>query len=196
MSNYVYVNYNVVTGKVNLLVVSDTRKKAIDEFALWCTHKTISRDQEEKLALNWIRNYVKKDVTPSYQWVNLFGKYGTKMVLETIYQTRLIQGTVIHGAKCHWYDYKHDRFFDVIARSWSSPGTIGNKFLGVAYSYLPLRKKVELICVAYHDYDARTKLGVLKPRSEAQQAVLDVMADHGVTFRSIRDYLKMLNYKI
>lgn len=192
--SYVYCIYDPTDGRVFLRVVSAERKRAIDRFAQWCLVPFTEREQEKRMGLQWCRQNVDKSLPDSCQWAVVMGKNGMRMVIETLYDTRLIKGSFIGGERCHWYDVKHAKHYEVVSRSWTAPGTAGQKYMGVAYELLSMEKDVYIVCIAYQDYEARKKLKLYTPFNQAQQKILDVMKTHGVRFVSIRDYLRKLNY--
>lgn len=179
---------------VELRPVSQSRKLAIDEFAHWCFTPFESKEKEKEYGLRWVKGYIDKRMLDSCQWAVFMGKYGTKFVLETLYNSRLVKGTYIQGQKACWYDIKYDRHFDVMVRSWTTPGSVGQKGLGVAYELLQMGKPVEIINVAFQDQDALQRLNLYRSKYTGQQRVLDVFVCEGIKFVSIRSYLAKLGY--
>lgn len=199
---YIYCILQVVETPTNVhvsaecRVVSSTRKKAIDEFAHWCFTPFTSKEKEKEYGLRWVKQYVDKKMLDSCQWAVFMGKYGTKFILETIYNIRLSKGHFIAGQKACWYDLKHDRHFDVMVRSWTAPGSVGQKGLGVAYELLQMGKDVEIINIAYQDKDAQNRLNLYHSIYPSQQRVLNVFVSEGLRFVSIRTYLSKLGYNV
>jgi hypothetical protein len=95
-----------------------------------------------------------------------------------------------------------DYVYEVKGRSWSTPGTAGEKILGVPLKYGELprlyHKPLQIILVGYQEYEAREKFafGDLLDKNNQTKELRDSLAfykEHEIEYVAFTDILKAIN---
>lgn len=99
-------------------------------------------------------------------------------------------------------DLECDEFvYEVKGRSWCTPGTAGEKILGVPLKYGELprlyRKPLQIVLVGYQEYEAREKFafGDLLDKNNQTQELSDSLAfykEHNIEYVAFTDILKKI----
>lgn len=96
-----------------------------------------------------------------------------------------------------------DFVYEVKGRSWSTPGTAGEKILGVPLKYGELprlyQKPLRIILVGYQEYEAREKFafGDLLDASEQTTELTEALKyhkEHNIEYIGFTDILKEIGY--
>ncbi len=96
-----------------------------------------------------------------------------------------------------------DYVYEVKGRSWSTPGTAGEKILGVPLKYGELprlyKKPLQIILVAYQEYEAREKFafGDLLDKNNQTPELKESLAfykEHEIEYVAFTDILKKIGF--
>lgn len=96
-----------------------------------------------------------------------------------------------------------DYVYEVKGRSWSTPGTAGEKILGVPLKYGELprlyKKPLQIILVGYQEYEAREKFafGDLLDKDNQTQELQESLAfykEHNIEYVAFTDILKRIGF--
>lgn len=96
-----------------------------------------------------------------------------------------------------------DYVYEVKGRSWSTPGTAGEKILGVPLKYGELprlyKKPLQIILVGYQEYEARKKFafGDLLDKNDQTPELRESLAfykDHNIEYVAFTDILKKIGF--
>ncbi|HBI34476.1 MAG TPA: hypothetical protein DEA43_00985 [Candidatus Moranbacteria bacterium] len=101
-------------------------------------------------------------------------------------------------------DLECDEFvYEVKGRSWSTPGTAGEKILGVPLKYGELprlyKKPLQIVLVGYQEYEAREKFafGDLLDKNNQTTELRDSLAfykEHNIEYVAFTDILKKIGF--
>lgn len=126
-----------------------TSKDKFSEICKWCLEKTYMNHDEEKTWGNKLNNTVDNS-----QWTTLLGEHFVKNLLKRM------NFSVTKPMKKNGYlpDWETEQgIFEVKTRNWNTPGTVGEKVLGVPYKYSDIPrlygKPLFIVCVAYQEYE-------------------------------------------
>lgn len=116
--------------------------------------KTIVRNQERAWG-NLMRTYLVKTGQETNQWTTVVGEYLVREVLERLGK-HPVRPVVKNGYQPDWET--EDAIWEVKTRTWSTPGSAGEKILGTAYKYAPavrlFNKPLRIVCIGYQEYEA------------------------------------------
>ena len=96
-----------------------------------------------------------------------------------------------------------DFVYEVKGRSWCTPGTAGEKILGVPLKYgeVPrlFKKPLKIILVGYQEYEAKNKFGFGDLFDSSNQTkelkdALEYHKKHGIEYVAFTDILKEIGY--
>ncbi len=144
----------------------------------------------------------------SGQWTTVFCQNLVKEALEKIGRTNVRSTTAKQASlrtKRYDPDLECDSFvYEVKGRSWTMPGTAGEKILGVPLKYGEVprlyHKPLKIILIGYQEYEARHmwQFGdLLDPNNQTKELrdALEYHRQHGIEYIGFTDILKELGYK-
>ena len=180
---YVFLTTEGTNISVKLIKVSEERKQAIDQFALWCLRKWNCQKEERDHCVSWCQMNVDKNITKTSQWATIMARHGVRMLVETMYSTRLSPCKT----KGHWKCATSGACYEVVSRSWSYPGSNRRKSLDLAFDLLSKHKTVYIYHVANADV-------LYEPVVETQKKLIGMLKENDVHFVSTRETLQSLGY--
>ncbi len=162
-----------------------------------------------------VANQVEKDWARSIlggagnQWTTQLCQEIVREVLIAIGRKNVRNGSLTKGSfgkKSYQPDLESDEFvYEVKGRSWTTPGTAGEKILGVPLKYgeLPelLHKPLRIILVGYQEFEARNHYAFGDLLDEANQTKqlndsLNYFSEHKIQYIGLTDLLKTVNQRL
>ena len=134
-------------------------------------------------------NYTKKDTN---QWTTRLGEYVVKMLLK-------LNGHIIVNKQKH-KGYNIDiettsLLYEVKSRNYNTPGTAGEKILGVSkkYAEVPILygKNVVIVVCGFQEQEAVDKFKLFNPSPQLKK-ILDFEKSLGFTYLRCSDLLKII----
>jgi hypothetical protein len=120
--------------------------------------------------------------------------------MQNVHSTTMKQSTMRH--KKYDPDLESDEFvYEVKGRSWTTPGTAGEKILGVPLKYGELprlyNKPLRIILVGYQEYEARNGYAFGDLLNSNEQTIelresLDYFSKHQIEYIGFTDILKKI----
>lgn len=91
-------------------------------------------------------------------------------------------------------DWETEKYiYEVKTRNWTTPGTAGEKILGVPFKYsqVPIlyKKPLRIILVGYQEFEAE-RFHVFNPKCRNQKKMLKLWNDMGITFMRCSDIIE------
>ena len=88
-----------------------------------------------------------------------------------------------------------DCIYEVKSRSWTTPGTAGEKVLGTMYKYCEIpelyNKPLKIICIAYQEYELTySKTKIFGTVSKRHKQYLDLAKSQQVEYVKFSDFIK------
>lgn len=176
-------------GVTNVTLANESNEKKLKPFA-----------QQER---EWGNSVV--DVKGKKQWTTVFCQNLVKEALEKLGRKNVRTTTSKKSTlrkKKYDPDLECDDFvYEVKGRSWCTPGTAGEKILGVPLKYGEVprlyEKPLKVVLVGYQEYEARNmwQFGdLLDPNNQTEElkASLEFHKKHGIEFVGFTDILKAL----
>ncbi len=140
------------------------------------------------------------------QWTTQLCQEIVREVLIAVGRKNVRKGGLVRGVldrKSYQPDLECDDFvYEVKGRSWTTPGTAGEKILGVPLKYgeLPelLHKPLFIILVGYQEYEARHHYAFGDLLDETKQTKqlndsLQYFGEHKIRYVGLTDLLKQLS---
>ena len=97
---------------------------------------------------------------------------------------------------CYQVDWEGDNYiWEVKTRSWTEPGTAGEKVLGTMYKYsdLPLiyNKPLKIVCIGYQEYELSNKnTKIWNVSSERKKRMLELARSFDIEYIKFSDLVK------
>jgi hypothetical protein len=175
----------------------------VTDFSLVNTSNPAKLKQANQIEMQWANGVIKH--TGGNQWTT---KLCQDLAMEglialgrkNVRNTRGIQSSV--RAKKYEPDLECDEFvYEVKGRSWTTPGTAGEKILGVPLKYGELpklyHKPLRIILVGYQEYEAREKFAFgdlldTKTQTEELRDTLQYFKDHSIEYVAFTDILRKI----
>lgn len=129
---------------------------------------------------NWGTNIIGKNTN---QWTNMLGELLVKELLEK-------QGYLVYRPKMK-KNYKpdwetNDTIWEVKTRSYTVPGTAGEKILGCPFKYAEIpeiyEKPLNIVVVGYQEYEAIHDFGLFSENSKQKKKILEVFESLNIKF--------------
>ena len=186
------------------------------EVLKWCyegvTEITLATETNAKklkpyadIERNWGNTMV--NVNGKKQWTTVFCQNLVKEALEKLGRVNV---RTVTSKKSSLRDKKYDPdiecykyVYEVKARSWCTPGTAGEKILGVPLKYgeVPYlyHKPLKIILVGYQEYEARNswQFGDLLDENNQTKELREALAyhkEHSIEYVGFTDILRELGY--
>lgn len=178
-------------GVTKVTLVNDTNEKRLKPYA-----------QEEKSWGNEVIGTKNKK-----QWTTVFCQNLVKEALEKLGRKNVRTLTKVKASlrdKDYDPDLECDDFvYEVKGRSWCTPGTAGEKILGVPLKYGEVprlyEKPLKIVLVGYQEYEARNtwQFGDLLDSNNQTKELKEALTyhkEHGIEYVGFTDILKELGY--
>lgn len=164
------------------------------------TLKTTNSVKKLKIA-NQIERKIVFGNSTTVQWTTRLGENLVKDVFQKILNQDIWRPKQMNGFKP---DFETNKFIiEVKTRNWTTPGTAGEKVLGVPYKYSKVPKlygkPLLIVLVGYQEYECSNgKLNVFDPDCEIQKELLTVYKKHNIHYVRFSDLIlnpsKIANY--
>jgi hypothetical protein len=121
----------------------------------------------------------------SSQWTTCLGENLTKVVFQTVLNTKIWRPKKLQGFKPDW---ETDNFvIEVKSRNWTTPGTIGEKVLGTPYKYSKIPKlygkPLLIVLVAYQEFECSGgKLNMFETKCEIKNEIMNLYKRHNIFY--------------
>ena len=171
-----------------MIELSRKTVKSKNPFASRC--KTL----ELKLASHISAKYLDLEIKTKKQWTTLFGETLVKYCIEIIDEEKAYHCKFIDKDKKtlrpDWETSKN--IYEVKTRNYYTPGTAGEKILGVPIKYSDAKeitgKNVKIVIVAYQEWEAINEFHIFKTKSNNRTSILDFYKERlGITYVKFSD---------
>ncbi len=194
--------------KLNLLSNPEVIKwcyEGITEISLKNTESEKKLKESKEIEQNWGNNIIK--TIGGKQWTTVLCQ---DLVMEALVKLgrKNVRTTTVKKSSLRDKKYDpdlecDDYVYEVKGRSWSTPGTAGEKILGVPLKYGEIprlyEKPLQIILVGYQEYEAREKFafGDLLDKNNQTPELRDSLAfykEHSIEYVAFTDILKKIGY--
>lgn len=162
----------------------------LKEISNWCRVSTYSSSQIEKIWGNSIID--KKDCK---QWTTCLGEWFTKDILTLLGHNVSRAQQKKDGEKNLRPDLEtEEAIYEVKTRNWHTPGTAGEKVLGVPFKYSSIprlyNKPLKVILLAYQEHEYKKDL--FQETTHEKKQFLEFYKKMGITYVKMTDLLDKL----
>lgn len=165
-------------------------------------YKNIERRWANKILKKYYKNYHFTNQWTTKLCEELVGETLKKLGFKNVRKACLIESKL--RTKKYKLDWETDKYLiEVKGRSWTTPGTVGEKIFSVPIKYSELMeitgKKILIILVGYQEYEAKNEFGlgnIFSPNqcNKTAKIMLQCCKKHGFEYIPFTQMLSKLGY--
>ena len=164
-------------------------------------------DIEKNWGIKMLKIFQPDSTIKTKQWTNDFAEESFHLLVNnlgheiplidtTTTTKQIIKRPITIGNKICIPDLETNKtIYEVKARSYTTPGTIGDKLMGAAFKYIHIPKftgkPVIIVAFGFQEEEAKNGLHILGNTDESQQKLLTILKDQfSVTFMGASSFIK------